>query len=241
MIELQDVSATIHGHEALRGVTLGIGTGETLAILGPSGSGKTTLLRVVLGFLAPSSGWVRIDGAIASTQGSVAVPPEERRLAMVFQDLALWPHLTVREHLQFAGGKDGADRIDRLLRRVGLGGKESRRPAQLSGGERQRVALARALVADPVALLLDEPLSNVDVALRLELIALVRELLSERPRTVVLVTHDLREAAALAHRVAVLEGGRLVQVGTVDEIQARPATKFVEALLSDRGPRSWQW
>jgi len=238
MIELQNVSVSIHGHEILRQVSLGVGAQEMLAIVGPSGSGKSTLLRVVLGFIAPSSGCVRINGMIASAQGKVAVPPEERRLAMVFQDLALWPHLTVREHLQFAVGNDSASRIDMLLQRVGLSSKESRRPSQLSGGERQRVALARALVADPIALLLDEPLSNVDVALRLELIALLREILSERRRTVLLVTHDLRDAAELAHRVAVIEGGHLVQVGTVDELQARPATKFVEALLADRGQRS---
>ena len=233
MIDLQDVSVSIHGHEVLRQVSLAVGAQEILAIVGPSGSGKSTLLRVVLGFIAPSSGSVRIDGMIASAQGKVAVPPEERHLAMVFQDLALWPHLTVREHLQFAACNDS--RIDMLLQRVGLSSKARLRPAQLSGGERQRVALARALVADPAALLLDEPLSNVDVALRLELIALLSELLTERRRTVLLVTHDLREAAALAHRVAVIEDGHVAQIGTIGELQERPATRFVEALLSDRG------
>ena len=150
---------------------------------------------------------------------------------MVFQDLALWPHMTAREHLQFAGA--AGPRIEALLQRVGLRGKEDRRPAQLSGGERQRVALARALAGDPAALLLDEPLSNVDVALRRELIALLRELLSERKRPVLLVIHDLREATALANRVAVIEAGRLVQVGAIAELEARPASKFVEALLAD--------
>jgi len=233
MIELQGVSVSLHRHQILRDVTLSVGAGEVLAIVGPSGSGKSTLLRVVLGFIAPSGGSVRIKGMRVSADGQIVVPPEERHLAMVFQDLALWPHMTVREHLAFAA-RDEA-RIDDLLRRVGLDGKAERRPALLSGGERQRVALARALVGEPVALLLDEPLSNVDVMLRQELIALLRELLDERRLAVVLVTHDLREAGALANRVAVLEAGRLVQAGTIPELQARPATRFVEALLADRG------
>jgi len=232
MIELQGVSVSLHRHQVLRDVTLSVGAEEVLAIVGPSGSGKSTLLRVVLGFIAPFGGNVCIKGLRVSADGRIVVPPEERHLAMVFQDLALWPHMTVREHLAFAAHDEG--RIDDLLRRVGLDGKAERRPALLSGGERQRVALARALVGEPVALLLDEPLSN-DVMLRQELIALLRELLNERRLAVLLVTHDLREAGAVANRVAVLEAGRLVQVGTIPELQARPATKFVEALLADRG------
>ena len=233
MIELQGVSVSLHRHQILRDVTLAVGAEEVLAVVGPSGSGKSTLLRVVLGFIAPSGGSVCINGRRVSADGRIGVPPEERHLAMVFQDLALWPHMTVREHLAFAAHDQA--RIDDLLRRVGLDGKAERRPALLSGGERQRVALARALVGEPVALLLDEPLSNVDVMLRQELIALVRELLDERRLAVLLVTHDLREAGALANRVAVLEAGRLVQVGTMADLQARPATRFVEALLADRG------
>jgi len=140
--------------------------------------------------------------------------------------------MTVREHLAFTGA--AGSRIETVVQRVGLYGKEDRYPAQLSGGERQRVALARALAADPAALLLDEPLSNVDVALRRELIALLRELFSERRRPALLVTHDLREAHELANQIAVIEAGELVQMGTIDELQVRPATRFVEALLADR-------
>jgi iron(III) transport system ATP-binding protein len=232
MIDLQSVTVSLHGHEILHDVTISVGADEVLAIVGPSGSGKSTLLRVVLGFIAPSRGRVGINGVQASTDGRIVVPPEERHLAMVFQDLALWPHMTVREHLQFAHA--AGPRTEMLLQRVGLQGKGDRRPSQLSGGERQRVALARALAAEPIALLLDEPLSNVDVALRRELIALLQELLAERRRAVLLVTHDLREAAALASRVAVIEAGQFVQAGTIDELEARPATRFVEALLSDR-------
>ncbi|TMA24904.1 MAG: ABC transporter ATP-binding protein [Deltaproteobacteria bacterium] len=233
MIELQGVSVSMHSHEILHHVTFSVGAEEVLAIVGPSGSGKSTLLRVVLGFIAPSHGSVDIGGVRVSNEGRVVVHPEERHLAMVFQDLALWPHMTVREHLQFAHA--AGPRTEMLLQRVGLAGKGDRRPSQLSGGERQRVALARALAADPRALLLDEPLSNVDVLLRRELIALLREVLAERQLPVLLVTHDLREAGALADRVAVMDAGRLVQIGTIAELQARPATRFVEALLADRG------
>jgi iron(III) transport system ATP-binding protein len=231
MIELQGVTVSLHGHEILHDVSLSVDAEEVLAIVGPSGSGKSTLLRVVLGFIAPSRGSVSIHGVQAGTDGRILVPPEERHLAMVFQDLALWPHMTVREHLQFAHA--ASPRTEMLLQRVGLAGKRDRRPSQLSGGERQRVALARALAAEPKALLLDEPLANVDVALRRELIALLQELLSDRRCAVLLVTHDLREAAALASRVAVIESGRVVQAGTIEELQARPATRFVEALLAD--------
>ena len=169
-------------------------------------------------------------GAGGRVAGTTLIRPLP--LAMVFQDLALWPHMTVREHLDFAGAPPA--RIDTILERVELGGKQTRYPGQLSGGERQRVALARALVTDPGALLLDEPLSNVDVALRRELIALLREVLPDRRRPTLLVTHDLREAQELANRIAVIEAGELVQVGTIDELGARPATRFVEALLADR-------
>ncbi len=234
MIDLQAVGATVDGHEILRDVTLSVGPEEVVALVGPSGAGKSTLLRVVLGFVAPSHGAVRIGPTLVSAEGRILVPPEERRLAMVFQDLALWPHMTVREHLEFAANGRDPRRIDALLRRVGLDGKKDRRPSHLSGGERQRVALARALIGDPVALLLDEPLASVDVALRIELTTLLRELLRERKRPVLLVTHDLREAAPLADRLAVLEAGTVVQAGTIAQLQAQPATEFVKALLADR-------
>ena len=150
---------------------------------------------------------------------------------MVFQDVALWPHMPCRSTWN---SRHPTARGSTLCYGGSLDGKAQRRPAHLSGGERQRVALARALVGEPRALLLDEPLSNVDDALRAELIALLRELLAERRRAFLFVTHDLREAGALANRVAVIEQGRLVQIGTIADLQARPATKFVEALLADR-------
>jgi iron(III) transport system ATP-binding protein len=233
------VSLELGGRSVLDAASLAVAAGETLAILGPSGSGKTSLLRIVLGLAAPFPGSVSLDGRVVSRDGSVLVPPEERGLAVVFQDLALWPHLTVAGNLGFglaARGVAAAERrarIDAMLGRVGLPGSERRFPGELSGGQRQRVAIARALVHEPRAVLLDEPLSNVDVDLRRDLLALFAGLFRERGATVVFVTHGLREASAIASRVAILEAGRVVQVGTLEELETRPATPFARALVDD--------
>src|SRR5207302_11255006 len=163
------------------------------------------------------------------TDGKLLLAPEERHFAMVFQDLALWPHMPCRSTWN---SRHPTARGSTLCYGGSLDGKAQRRPAHLSGGERQRVALARALVGEPRGLY-STSRSNVDDALRAELIALLRELLAERRRAFLFVTHDLREAGALANRVAVIEQGPLVQIGTMADLQARPATKFVEALLAD--------
>jgi ABC-type sugar transport system ATPase subunit len=163
--------------------------------------------------------------------------PEERNLAVVFQDLALWPHMTVHQNLAFglvAKRVEAAEReakIATMLERVGLRGKEGRHPHELSGGERQRVAIARALVLEPAAVLMDEPLANLDVVLKRELLSLFRDLFRERSNTVVYVTHDPREALALGDAFAVLEAGKLTQFGTAEELRAVPATHFVRALV----------
>jgi iron(III) transport system ATP-binding protein len=238
-IDLDGISLALGGEPVLSGVSLTVAEGERLAVLGPSGSGKTSVLRAVLGFAIPWSGAVRLDGVTASQNGRVLVPPEERRLAVVFQDLALWPHLTVQGNLGFGLATRGVSRAERdarvkaMLRRVGLAGSERRFPGELSGGQRQRVAIARALVQEPRGVLLDEPLSNVDVELRRELLGLFGELFRERGSTVLYVTHDLREAAAVASRVAILEAGRVVQEGSVDDLRGAPATPFVRALVAD--------
>jgi iron(III) transport system ATP-binding protein len=237
-----------HGRQTvLDGVRLRVGAGEVLALVGPSASGKTSLLRVVLGFAQPSAGEVRVGERLVSRDGRSLVAPEDRGLAVVFQDLALWPHLTVAGNLGFglaAGGvraKEQAERIGSMLRRVGLEGTERRYPGELSGGQRQRVAIARALVTEPRAVLLDEPLASVDVDLKRELRALLRELFRERGTTAVYVTHELREAAAVAHRFAVLEAGRVVQEGGLGDLTRAPATAFVRALVQDLEdtPRAW--
>jgi ABC-type nitrate/sulfonate/bicarbonate transport system ATPase subunit len=219
-----------------------VATGEVVAILGPSGSGKTSLLRLVLGLVAPSSGAVSLDGGEVSRSGRILVPAEERGLAVV-QDLALWPHLTVAGNLAFGLASRGVPRRDRsvpitaMLERVGLKGSERRYPGELSGGERQRVAIARALVVTPRAVLLDEPLSNVDVELRREILSLFRELFRERSLTVLYVTHDLREAAEVASRFAVLEGGRIIQDGRLADLKRAPATALRACYRG--GPRRW--
>jgi ABC-type Fe3+/spermidine/putrescine transport system ATPase subunit len=238
-IALDDVSLSYRGNGALRGVSLRVAPGEALALLGPSGSGKTSLLRVVLGLTKPSHGVVRLGGRVVSRGGDLVVPPERRELAVVFQDLALWPHLTVEGNVAFGLSSRGVRReesrarVAEILRRLGLEGVGRRRPGELSGGQRQRVALARALVVEPQAVLFDEPLASVDVALRRDLVSLLHELVRERRSTVVHVTHDLREAAALADGFAVLEEGRLTQQASLNELRHSPATPFVRALVDD--------
>ena len=238
-IALEAVSLALRGQPVLDSVSLTVAPGEILALLGPSGSGKTSLLRVVLGFAPPLSGSVSLDGLTVSRDGRILVRPEERGLGVVFQDLALWPHLTVAGNLGFglaARGVPGGERSRRIaamLGRVGLQGSEKRFPGELSGGQRQRVAIARALVDEPRAILLDEPLSNVDVDLRRDLLTLFADLFRERKATVVFVTHDLREAGAIASQVAILEAGRVVQVGRVEDLSTGPATPFVQALIDD--------
>ncbi|HYU15854.1 MAG TPA: ABC transporter ATP-binding protein [Candidatus Acidoferrum sp.] len=235
-IEIADLACRLGGREVLAGITLRLEPGETLALLGPSGAGKSTLLRAILGLLAPSAGEVHIGGRLASAAGRVIVPPEERRLGMVFQDLALWPHLTVAGNLRFVlrarrlERADEARAIAEALESVGLAGLAERYPAALSGGERQRVAVARALVARPRAVLLDEPLANLDVALRAELVALFRTVLRDAGVPAVHVTHDPAEALALAHRVAVVEAGRIAQLATPTAIAASPSTAFAAAV-----------
>jgi ABC-type Fe3+/spermidine/putrescine transport system ATPase subunit len=243
VIDLEQLGMAVDGHTIVDDVNLTVGQGETVALLGPSGSGKSTLLRLILGLAAPGTGQLRLAGETVSVPGRVLVPPERRRLAVVFQDLGLWPHLTVEEHLAFGLRPLRLDRgeqerrVQEMLARVGLADKGRRMPGALSGGERQRVAIARALVVRPRAVLLDEPLASLDVALRRELLATFRSLLQEQAVTTLFVSHDLRDAARLGARVVVLEAGRMSQAGTVEEISAEPRTTFVRALVEDSGSR----
>lgn len=241
LIEFQDVRFRYGDEEVIRGVSLALQAGEVLAVLGPSGAGKSSIVRLALGLSAPTAGIIRIMGQIASRDGRVLMAPEARGLGVVFQDLALWPHLTVEANLTFAlnaqrvPGEERRARIEAALSRVGLLEKARRYPGELSGGERQRVAIVRALVTLPRAVLLDEPLSNLDIALKQELLQLFRELLLERKTAALYVTHDPREAARLAEQVAVLEEGRIVQQGTFSDLRSRPGTRFVERLAADLG------
>lgn len=238
-ISLENVTLRYPGRVVLDNFSLAVECGEMVALLGPSGSGKTSVLRVILGFATPETGAVRLSGEVVSRHGRRLTLPEDRGLAIVFQDLALWPHLTVAGNLAFGLQARGVPRVEReariwaMLKQVELSGKEQSYPGQLSGGERQRVAIARALVLEPRAVLLDEPLSNLDVGLKSELIRVFRKLLKEKRAAAIYVTHELREAAALGDRIAVIEGGRIVQAGGLDELRARPATDFVHRLVAD--------
>jgi ABC-type Fe3+/spermidine/putrescine transport system ATPase subunit len=217
---------------ALRDVSLRVERGEFFTLLGPSGCGKTTALRLVAGFLDPDEGEIRIDGAPVT-----GVPPWRRDLGLVFQNYALWPHLSVLDHVAFGLKERRVPRAERdarvreALRLVGLEGLEGRRPAQLSGGQQQRVALARTLVLRPRALLLDEPLSNLDATLRAQMRTELRRLHRELGITTLFVTHDQAEAMALSDRVAVFDGGAVVQLGTPAEVYRHPRSRFVAEFL----------
>ena len=220
------------GNQALRDVSLSVEAGTFLVLLGPSGSGKTTLLRSVAGIERISSGRILL-GDTAVADGRAHVPPDRRDLSMVFQDYALWPHLTVRDNVAFAlrrrklSRSQCRERAITMLDRVGLGPLAARYPNELSGGEQQRVALARALVADTGLILCDEPLSNLDADLRERMRVEISSLVREAGATTMYITHDQAEAFALADRVGVLERGNLVQVGTPEEVYTQPASPFV--------------
>ncbi|MGQ0823492.1 MAG: ABC transporter ATP-binding protein [Actinomycetota bacterium] len=219
---------------AVLDVDLDVNEGELLALLGPSGCGKTTTLRLIAGFERPDAG--RIDLAGAQVAGPQRfVPPEHRRTGVVFQDYALFPHLTVAGNVGY-GVRDRErrpGRVRELLELVGLVGLADRYPHELSGGEQQRVAIARALAPDPAIVMLDEPFSNLDAALRVRVRAEVRDILQAARATAVFVTHDQEEALSLADRVAVMQLGRVLQVGTPSALYTRPARRFVATFVGD--------
>ncbi len=209
--------------------------GEVLALLGPSGSGKSTLLKLIAGLLTPDRGFVRFQG-----QDLTPLPPERRGVGFLFQDYALFPHLTVAENIAFGlvearwSRKEQEARVRELLERIELSPHAQKRPQELSGGEQQRVALARALAPRPRLLLLDEPLGALDLRLREELLFFLRKTLRSEGITTLVVTHDQGEAFLLAHRVAILNQGRLVQVGPPEEVYARPQDAWTARFLGHK-------
>jgi iron(III) transport system ATP-binding protein len=233
------VSGVEHGYGdglVLRDVSVHATAGETLALLGPSGCGKTTLLRIIAGLERPSQGSVQLgDRLVAQAgKGGTFVSPERRRVGMVFQDGALFPHLTVAENVGFGLDKTGrADRIEESLALVGLAHVAHRRPDKLSGGQRQRIAIARALAPRPSVLLLDEPFASLDASLRVELRAVIHRLLHELEITTVLVTHDQDEAFVLGDKVAVMRDGQIRQVGRPAELYGTPVDPWVAGFVGD--------
>jgi ABC-type Fe3+/spermidine/putrescine transport system ATPase subunit len=231
-LQVEGLSRRFEGTTALDDLSLSVTPGQFVVLLGPSGSGKTTLLRLVAGIDRTSVGTIRIGDRMVAGQG-VHVPPERRGLAMVFQDYALWPQMTVLANVSSAldrlhlGRRESEHRALTMLERVGLSRHALRHPPQLSGGEQQRVALARALVARPSILLCDEPLSNLDADLRERLRVEIAALAREFHTTVVYITHDQSEAFALADQIGVLQDGRLVQYDAPEAVYHSPATPFV--------------
>ena len=215
-LTLTDVTKRFGAHLALDNVSFSIAAGQVAVIVGPSGCGKTTLLRVIAGLEVPDTGKIVLNGNTVSTPRRTIVPPHERRLGFVFQDLALWPHLTVQENLDFVLGSahvaaaERARRTREALALVRIEQYSARYPHQLSGGEQQRVALARAIVGEPRVLLLDEPLSSLDAELRVELRSELARLQHTLTLTMVYVTHDREDASALADHVIEMRQGRIV-------------------------------
>ena len=231
-VALENINLSFGKTHVLKGVDLAIEPGEFFAFLGPSGCGKTTLLRLIAGFEVAQTGSVRIGGEEVSH-----LPPWKRNLGMVFQSYALWPHMTVRRNVAFGLEERKVPRdeirrrVDTTLELVGLLELGNRRPSQLSGGQQQRVALARTIVVEPLVLLLDEPLSNLDAKLRVQMRHEIRELQQKLSLTTIFVTHDQEEANTTADRIAVIDQGVIQQVGTPMELYDRPANLFVANFL----------
>jgi spermidine/putrescine transport system ATP-binding protein len=233
-VALSGVTKRFGAVTAVAGVDLAVGAGEFLTLLGPSGCGKTTLLRLLAGFERPDQGTVWMGGRDVTDW-----PPYRRDLNQVFQGYALFPHLDVRENIAFGlrmqrtPPAELAHRVDEVIALVALGGLERRRPHQLSGGQRQRVALARAIAPRPSVLLLDEPMSALDARLRQQMQGELKRLQRRLGLTFVLVTHDQGEALALSDRIAVMDGGRIAQIGVAADIYRSPRTEFVAGFVGE--------
>jgi putative spermidine/putrescine transport system ATP-binding protein len=231
-LELDSVTRRFGAHVGVADLSLAIAPGELIVLLGPSGCGKTTTLRMIAGFLQPDAGDIRLDGS-----SILPLPPYRREMGIVFQSYALFPHLTVARNVAFGlemrhlAADAISARVAEILRLVKLDAFAGRLPRQLSGGQQQRVALARAIAIHPRVLLLDEPLSNLDAALRLEMAREIRLLQRDRGITTVMVTHDQAEAMAMADRLLVMRDGRIEQIGGQEDLYERPATPFVASFV----------
>ncbi len=235
-LRFEDIRHGYHGRETIRGVSLTAKAGEVLCLLGPSGSGKTTLLRIAAGIEVQSSGRLLMnDREVAGPSGFI--PPEKRGIGLMFQDFALFPHMNVLDNVRFGltalPPKEAVSGAMAALERVGLANYADKYPHALSGGEQQRVALARALAPRPGVLLMDEPFSGLDSRLKDTIRADTLAILRETRATAVVVTHDAEEAMRMADRIALLRDGRLVQVGTSDDLYRRPKDLFTAAFFSE--------
>lgn len=240
MLRLSSVSKFFGPNAVINEISLGIEREQSLVILGPSGCGKTTLLRLIAGFERPDSGTISIEGEIVSSPKRL-LPPHKRNLGFVFQDLALWPHMTVEQNVEFGlkakriPAEERHEMLKAILAQVGLNGHRSRYPGQLSGGECQRVAFARAVVGEPKLILFDEPLSNLEPSVRRDLCGMVRRLNAEKNLTSVYVTHNRSEAFLMADFLVIMQKGRIVQAGMPEEVAGSPVNEFVAGFLDLRG------
>ncbi len=233
VIRCRDLSKSFGNVRAVDGLSLEIESGTITALLGASGCGKTTTLRLIAGFERPDSGSISVGGRVLADDRTM-VAPEDRRIGIVFQDFALFPHLDVAGNVAYAlKGKRGDPRVAEVLSLVGLSSEANRSVHELSGGQQQRVALARALAPRPDLILLDEPFSNLDASLRERLREEVRQILVDSDVTAIFVTHDQEEALSLADRVAVLRDGAVEQIGSPEEIYSRPANRWMAEFLGE--------
>jgi iron(III) transport system ATP-binding protein len=237
IIDAQHLGFAYGATPILQDVSLAVEPRQITVLLGPSGCGKSTLLRLIAGFEAPRSGVIRLGDQVVSQDGRIVVPPEGRRIGMVFQDLALWPHMTVRTTLDFVlrgvgcPAGERTDRVQAMLTKASLQAVATAYPAQLSGGQQHLLALARALIAQPQVILMDEPLASLDVTLREQFIEMLLRLVMDEHLSLLYVTHDHEEAFTLADRLVVMSRSRVEQVGTPEAIYHRPATAFVQRFI----------
>lgn len=250
MIQLQNISKQYGRHTALNNINLQLDSSEFVSILGPSGCGKTTLLKLLAGFMQPTSGEIRFHGKIIASRNTL-VPPEKRNISMVFQSLALWPHMTVEENIAFPlkhhrFGKvenkhEQAGRVREVLEMVGLDTLRYRYPNELSGGQRQRVALARAIVPRPQLLLMDEPLSALDAELRMEMRKEIQSIHCRLGTTIVYVTHDQGEALAMSDKIVVMNQGEIEQIDSPENLYTKPKSIFVSTFVGKSNLITGRW
>jgi len=237
-VEFRNVSKSYDGRTVVADFSLTVEQSERLVMVGPSGCGKTTVLRMLAGFTAPDAGDILIDGKTVSTDGRILKEPDERNIGMVFQDLALWPHLTVKQNLEFGLKVRGVRRdarerrVRELLELFHMENHIHSKPSRLSGGEQQRTALARALVLDPGIMLMDEPLSSLDFELSVHLRNEITRIQEKAGFTLLYVTHDLEEAFGIGHRVVVMKDGGISMIGTSSE-----AKRYFDGLLGRNAGR----
>lgn len=239
VLVIKNIKKSFHKSEIVKGISFEVEKGRLLALLGPSGCGKTTTLRMIAGIETPDDGEIRIDGMCANQGKKTLITQKQRHIGMVFQDLALWPHMTVYQNIEFGLKAIGLSRVERrkktesVLSKVNMHNYANEYPSRLSGGQQQLVAIARAIVTEPKLLLMDEPLSNIDVRLRDDIRKEIKRIQQEMHITTVYVTHDQEDAFLLADKVAVMNKGILEQTGTPEEIYSSPGSLFVAGFVGE--------